>query len=188
MVCDFEPKATLEGHENEVKSVAWSNNADFLATCSRDKTIWIFEPDEVSEMEMVGETDDLEYSCASVLNGHEGDVKQIKWHPDRDHLFSASYDDTIKCWAYEPSMEDWICVYTIKGHSSTVWCLDFDPSGNFLVSCSEDKSWILWRITEKGYSKLATVAGDHFRSVYSISWAPKPLSGKHYIASVGSDN
>jgi WD40 repeat protein len=31
-----------------------------------------------------------------VLQGHTQDVKMVKWHPTRDLLVSASYDDTIK--------------------------------------------------------------------------------------------
>lgn len=37
-----------------------------------------------------------QYECASVLQGHTQDVKMVKWHPTRDLLVSASYDDTIK--------------------------------------------------------------------------------------------
>jgi hypothetical protein len=32
------------------------------------------------------------------------------------------------------------------------------------------------------------VSGDHFRSVYSISWGPMPIAGRHFIATCGADN
>lgn len=76
----------------------------------------------------------------------------------------------------------------MRAHSSTVWSFDFDQTGNFLASCSDDQSWILWRITDKTYTKLAVVSGDHFRAIYSISWSPKPIAGRHFIATCGSDN
>lgn len=35
--------STLEGHETECKSVAYSFNGNYLASCGRDKTVWIWQ-------------------------------------------------------------------------------------------------------------------------------------------------
>jgi cytosolic iron-sulfur protein assembly protein CIAO1 len=40
---DWECAALLEGHETECKSIAYSSSGTFLASCSRDKTVWIWE-------------------------------------------------------------------------------------------------------------------------------------------------
>lgn len=69
-----------------------------------------------------GESDlEFEYSVNGILSGHTQDVKFLKWHPNEDILFSASYDNSIKCWKYEHAADDWLCSYSIEGHLSTVW-------------------------------------------------------------------
>ena len=40
---EWECMSLLEGHETECKSVAYSHTGTFLASCSRDKTVWIWE-------------------------------------------------------------------------------------------------------------------------------------------------
>jgi WD40 repeat protein len=159
---EFECISSLEGHENEVKSVSWSLSGQYLASCSRDKTIWIWDIDE-----------DMDFSCNNVLQGHTQDVKMVKWSPKEDILFSCGYDDVIKVWQYEESQEDWTCINTLKNHTSTVWTIDITKLGDYLVTGSEDKSIILWKIDTGNYKNinmLYKVNDCHSRAVLSLSF------------------
>ena len=104
-----------------MKSIAWDCTGTLLATCSRDKSVWIWE-----------DVGNGEFECASVLNGHQQDVKAVLWHPSEQILFSASYDDTIKAWSEDEVDDDWSCADTLAGHTSTVWGISFNREGSLL--------------------------------------------------------
>ncbi|KAM0246989.1 hypothetical protein ACHAQJ_010017 [Trichoderma viride] len=157
---DWDYNLVLEGHDSEVKCCAFSPSGAYLATCSRDKSIWIWEDIANAETE-----DDWE--TIAVLNEHEGDVKAVAWCPDVpgrnnvgqryysvDVLASASYDNTARIWR-EDSDGEWVCVAVLQGHQGTVWGVEWEPrprDNRFprLMTFSADGTIRVWTLEQGG--------------------------------------
>ncbi|KAK5988706.1 putative cytosolic iron-sulfur protein assembly protein 1 [Cladobotryum mycophilum] len=155
---DWEFTLVLEGHDSEVKSCAFSPSGVYLATCSRDKSVWIWEDIGASEA-------DDEWETIAVLNEHEGDVKAVAWCPDVpgrsnigrkyysvDVLASASYDNTVRIWR-EDSDAEWVCVAVLEGHEGTVWGLQWEPKPKGdrfprLITHSADSTVRIWTLKQ----------------------------------------
>jgi WD40 repeat protein len=84
--------------------------------------------------------------------------------------------------------DDWFCAQTINAHSSTVWGLSFMADGQKFVSCSDDRSVIVFEndgVNAKGlWRSVATLKDLHKFPVYSIDCSHH----NGFIVSSGGDN
>ena len=80
-------KRTLDGHRDNVRSVAFHPTAPLLATGSSDNTakLWRFSPD--------GST----ATCVATLAGHSHGVFSVAFHPTAPLLATATHK-TAKLW------------------------------------------------------------------------------------------
>jgi len=121
----FETAARLRGHTDFVWSGAFSPDSRRLASCSKDRTVRLWE---------------IETGECRVLRGHTDEVYAAAFHPDGTRLATAGRDRAVWLWDLERGEE----VARLPGHTDYVWSLAFSPDGKTLVSGSGDKTVRLW--------------------------------------------
>lgn len=120
-----ETTSRFRGHENTVFKAAFSPSSGCLATCSRDRTVRLWQ---------VGGGE-----CRK-LTGHNDEVYALAFHPDGTRLATAAHDGTVWLWDLARGKD----VVRLQGHTSFVWSLAFSPDGATLASGSGDTTVRLW--------------------------------------------
>jgi WD40 repeat protein/serine/threonine protein kinase len=117
--------ARFSGHESRIFKAAFSPDSRCLATCSRDRTVRLWQ---------IGSGE------CRVLRGHTNEVYAVAFHPHDSRLATSARDGTVCLWDLERGVE----VARLRGHAGLVWSLAFSPDGATLASGSGDATVRLW--------------------------------------------
>ncbi|KAF8836021.1 WD40 repeat-like protein [Paxillus ammoniavirescens] len=150
-----------------VPSICFSPNGEKLGCAVGNITHSVIHVYDVESGELV----------LGPISGHENIINCVLWSLDGSQLFSASFDQTIRCWnsdTGESIGEPW------TGHIQWVWSLSLSPDGTKLASASWDKTVRFWD------ARSGDPIGQplqHDDDVYAVTFSP---SGE-FVASGGKD-
>ncbi|KAK6192871.1 hypothetical protein SNE40_004268 [Patella caerulea] len=119
----WRPVSTLRGHAGDVLDIAWSPHDAWLASCSVDNTVVIWNTMKFPEQ-------------LAVLKGHSGLVKGVTWDPVGKYLATQSDDKTLRVWRTRDWQEESVISEPFKecGGTTHVLRLDWSPDGHYIVS------------------------------------------------------
>jgi len=158
------PIGSLEGHEGQVLSVAWSPDGKTLASGSRDRTMRLWEAATGKEVRR--------------HPGHAGGGWTVDWSPDSKMLAFGSDDKTIHLQEAATGKE----VRLLSGHEDWVRSVVWSPDGKMLASVG-DRAIHLW---ESATGKEVRRLKGFESHVCSVAWSPdgKTLASGNW----GKDN
>ncbi|MFM2061815.1 MAG: hypothetical protein RLZZ507_1485 [Cyanobacteriota bacterium] len=146
-------KNQLIGHQEPVRSVAFSPDNQIIASASDDGTIKLWQRDG---------------TFIKNLTEDKNKVNSISFSPN-GKMIAAGYDNgTIKIWQRDGKL---IKTFNYTNNSldkNTVYSISFSPNGKMIASGSNDNTIKLWGLD----GKLIKTFTGHQRSVYAVSFSP----------------
>lgn len=120
------PILRMTGHQKAVNHVAFSPDGRYIASCSFDNSIKLW--------------DGRDGKFVATFRGHVAPVYQCAWSSDNRLLVSCSKDTTLKVWDVKTKklMSD------LPGHKDEVYAVDWSVDGKRVGSGGKDKQVRLW--------------------------------------------
>lgn len=114
----------LRGHNGDILDLNWSHDQHYLASCSVDNTIIIWNALKFPER-------------LSIIREHSGLVKGVVWDPVGKYLASQSDDKTLRVWRVDNDWKEEVKItspFVNCGGTTHVLRLSWSPDGRFIVS------------------------------------------------------
>jgi len=141
----------LDGHTDQVTSLAWNSNGTLILSGSADRSIRLWRDDG---------------SCIFVFQGHNGVISTVRWQPKCQHVFaSASLDGTLRLW----NVISHTCYSILKEHTNEIVTMGFSPTGEYIASGGVDSRVVISRVHDGAL--MVCIQGNS--EVIDLCWDPK---------------
>ncbi|KAH3894120.1 protein HIRA-like [Dreissena polymorpha] len=164
----WRPTHTLRGHAGDVLDLAWAPGDIWLATCSIDNTVIIWNAEKMPEQ-------------VAVLKGHTGLVKGVTWDPVGKYVASQSDDKSLRIWRTRDWQQEAIVTEPFKecGGTTHVLRCDWSPDGHYVVSAhAMNNSGPTAQIVERDGWKTSLDFVGHRKAITVVRFNPGILSKK----------
>jgi len=117
------------GHEDSVEAVAFAPSLPMIVTGSLDNKVIVWDVN----------TEQQRQTCL-----HDEGIVKIKFHTQqRELLYTASLDGALRLW----DIRSGAIIKKWTGHLDSILDFDLHPSGNIILSTSEDKTVLVFSNT-----------------------------------------
>ena len=152
----------LRGHNGDVLDLSWSPDQKYLASCSVDNTIIIWNARELPQK-------------LTTVAGHKGLVKGITWDPVGKYLASQSDDRSVRIWRTSDWTEEKVITEPFRrcGGTTHILRLSWSPDGRYIVSAHAlNNDGPTAQIIERGDWKMGVDLVGHRKAVEVVSFNP----------------
>ena len=147
--------ATLVGHADYVRSIAFSPDGKMLAAAGGSQArggeikIW----------------DVQSHQLLRTFAGHQDSIYSVAWSPDGKLIASGSYDKTAKLWDAETGKE----LFALQDHIDAVFSVAFSPDGKRLATASQDRTVKIWNV---GTGRRLYTLSDALDGLTGVAYSP----------------
>jgi len=149
----------LKGHQNTIKSLAFSADNNFLISGSTDQSAIIWDIEAKDKLH--------------VLNGHTGNISAVAFTSDSKRVVTAGNDKSMRFWQVDTGE----LLKILKGHKEKITAVVI--SSKYIASASLDKTIRLWSAKNGRFIKTFAKLDD---GVSSLAFSKKG----NYLVSGGT--